>query len=1117
MSNFISLHTHSCFSPQDGAQSVKQIAEKTAAFGMNAVALTDHGRCGGLLAFKKECEKVKVKPIYGLEAYVAPQSRVLKEKIDGEKTAYHLTLLAKTDEGLRNLFRLTSIAWQEGFYYKPRVDMEVLKKHSEGLVVLSGCGSGKLPYLLMQNRVDDAENHIKEMLSIWKENFYIEVQNHGIDWQLPLKDILFRYSEYMSVPIVATQDSHYPTRDDADLHRAICKLAAGDLEFEGNESYFKPYNDMCKMFTAQERHAIDRTQEVADKCNCNWQYGKTIWPVYDLPNEETPEQRLRSITYAGFAKKFGDGAEEYKQRIEYELEVISRMGFPTYFLVVADFINWAKGQGIAVGPGRGSGAGSLVCYCTGITDVDPIKYGLYFERFLNPSRVSLPDIDTDIDKQRRSEVTAYITEKYGSNKVAQIGTYASFKPRGSLKDFARVLGHPIQLGEELAAMVPPDVAGKSLVFDKVIEARPDILNPEYSDVVTLARAAEGLISQAGIHAAGIVISDTDITDYVPLFRGKHDEIATQFDMHDIEEVGLVKYDLLGLKNLTVIQEAIRLIKQNHGIEINISSIDESDQKVFKEIFQQGKLAGIFQFETSSGFRDLCIKVKPESIDDLSTITALFRPGPLDTGLVTQYVDRKNGASFEYLVPELEPSLKVTYGVMVFQEQIMRICTEVAGYTLAEADNMRKIIGKKLPEKMKLEREKFVGGCIENNISEMAATQLFDDIEGFALYSFNKSHSVAYSIVSYQTAWLKTYYKEEFYCALFNSSLRDQDDLVKYFYAAKEDGIHVQPPDVNISESKFVVNNGSIIFGLAGVKGLGEKACEQIIALRPENGFKSIDHMISCGLNKGAIKALAACGAMSEILDIPRAVLLYNIEDIMKYHEKMALWEEREKSIAQRMEEIRIAVEEGRKPPRRLPKNKDKPEPPTLMAVPDEVQQDRLVYERETLGFYLTGHPMDNYPGLMRQAKYTVQNIKEGKVKNGERIKIPVVVSSLIEKRTRKGQDMAVLTIEDQTGRIEATIFPKGWARLSGNITVDAVSIVDGTIRVTEGEEDAPPMVRIVVNDVRSVEADNIGGQTNVISIDLSDGTKVEFFPTDCQNYSQYQQAIALVSNIKRMG
>jgi DNA polymerase-3 subunit alpha len=1103
---------YSCYSPQDGAQSTDQIAKRAAKLGMESVALTDHGRCGGLLALKKSCTAAGVRPIYGLEAYIAPKSRLIKEKLDDHpKTSYHLTLLAKNMEGLRNLFRITSASWRDGMYYKPRADMELLKKHSKGIIALSGCGSGRISVYAMNNMADRIRPHINKMLDIYGDDFYIEVQNHGFEWQKPLKNILFDISNTLSIPIVATQDSHYQTREDADLHRAICKLAAGDLSFEGDESYFKSCEDMCEMFEPDEQHAIFRTQTVADKCRCDWEYGKTIWPVYKLPDKKTPEGLLRELAHEGLIKRFGEPTPEYRDRLDFELGVIERMGFPTYFLVVSDFINWAKAAGIPVSAGRGSSAGSLVCYCIGITNVDPIPYGLYFERFLNPSRVSLPDIDTDLCKQRRGEVINYVIDKYGSSKVAQIGTYGEFKPRGSLRSFSRVLGYSADVGHELASLVPPDIAGKALKFHEFIDKEPKLLNSKYQDVISLAKAAEGLICQAGIHAAGVVISDIDIDSYVPLFCGKHNEVATQFDMHDVEDIGLVKCDFLGLKNLTVIQDTINLVKKYKNIDIDISSIEYNDQKVYADTFQRGKLDGIFQFETSSGFKDLCVRVKPKSIEDLAAITALYRPGPLDTGLVDKYAERRAGAPAEFLIPELETILNETFGVMVYQEQIMKICTDVAGYTLAEADNMRRIIGKKQPEKMKLEHDKFIGGCTSNNISEKAATQLFNDIEGFAKYSFNKSHAVAYSITSYQTAWLKTYYPIEFFCALLSNSIGDQKDLVKYFRAAQEWNIPVQLPDVNLSDSLFTINNGIIIFGLSGIKGLGEKECETFLRLRPEDGFTSIEHMITCGINRRVITALATSGALSEILDIPVNMLLHNIESMMTYYDKLARWEVREANIKIREEEILKAITDGVKPPRKLPKNKERPEKPVLEKIPEMSRRERLALEHDTLGVYLTGHPMDEYPNLCRNAQCNIQDMMDGNVPNETFVRIPVVVSNITKRTTRAGNSMAILTLEDQYGSVEAVVFQKAWDKVKDWIEEDQVVIISGYVKVIMSEEnDTPATIRIVVRNIADV--DDQTGKIEPLKVMLKDSSVVTFIPPQNQNYSQYIQAVAVIKN-----
>jgi len=1121
---FIHLHTHSDASIQDGAQSCKQIAERASELGMESVALTDHGRAGGLLEFKKECEKAGVRPIYGYEAYVAPESRFTKSKIEGHKTSYHLTILAKNEEGLKNIFRLTSAGFTEGFYYKPRIDMELLKKHSEGLVVLSGCGSGRTSVMFLQDKEEEAVKYTKELHEIFKDDFYIEVQNHGLDWQLPLKKFLFELAEKLNIPIVATQDSHYPMRVDAALHGKICKLTAGDLSFDSDHSWFKSTHEIKRMFEPDEYHAIDNTALVADKCRCDWKYDKTIWPVYDLPEGQTPEQELADLTWAGFKKKFGAGTKEYIDRVNYELDMIKQMGFPTYFLIVQDFINWAKEQKIAVGPGRGSGAGSLVCYCIGITNVDPIKYGLYFERFLNPARVSNPDLDIDFCKKRRTEVIEYVSEKYGADKVAHIGTVSKFKPRGSLKAFARVCGYDTSVGIKLAGMVPPDISGKQIKFDELVKLVPEIMQTEYPDAVNFARKAEGLKNQVGVHAAGVVISDKPLTDYLPLFTGKGNEVTTQFDMNEVEDIGLVKNDFLGLRNLTVINETCKLIKETQGIDIDIDSVEDGDEKVYNEIFQQGRLEGVFQFENSGGFKDLCMQVTPKSISDLAAITALFRPGPLGTkdsdgkSMVDNYVKGRSTGKVNYLLPELEPIIHDTYGVMTFQEQIMKICTDLAGYTLPEADNMRKIIGKKLPEKMKLEKEKFVGGCVLNGVSESMAEELFGNIEGFAAYSFNKSHSVAYSFLSYQNAWLKTYYPDEFYTALLNCNMDDQNTMVKYIHAAREDGVSIAPPDVNRSGAEFTLSQGTILFGLAGVKGVGAKAVENIVRAREEKEFTSLTDLIEAKVNKGVLGALAECGALEEITDLSRDSIRDHAATLITYLKKSKAWDERLERFEQREKDIKKAVAAGKKPPRHLTKLPPRPECEELVPGEPLTRAERLRLERDTLGFYLTGHPLDDYPGLLRMARYTLSDIYEGKTGPKEYITIPAVISLIKKKRTRKDKNYGTLIIEDCTGRMEVTIFPSTWTKIADNLEEGVVSVLKGRVlKEIPLKDDSPPIIKMSISHVRKIEGDISTKKIENLSMSLKDGTLVTFMPSENQNVNDWQRVGNYIKNIKRTG
>lgn len=769
---------------------------------------------------------------------------------------------------------------------------------------------------------------------------------------------------------------------------------------------------------------------------------------------------------------------------------------------------------------------SICLYALGISDDKPIK-----PVSRNSDGGGLCDIDVDFCPKGRKRVMEYVYEKYGADKCAQIGTYAVFKPRGSLRDFARVLGYPISVGQELASMVPPDVSGKSMKFDGIIDDKKNttllesLLGTPYDDVVEMAYKAEGLVSQAGVHAAGVVISNSELAAQVPLFKGKHGEIATQLDMHEVEEIGLVKNDFLGLKNLTVIHDAIKMIKEYHGIDIDINKIDIEDQKVYEGIFQQGKLDGVFQFETSSGFRDLCIKIKPHSIEDLSAITALFRPGPLtaknDDGqtLVEQYVSGRNGEATKYLFEELRPILNETYGVMVYQEQIMRICTDCAGYTLAEADNMRKIIGKKLPEKMALEKEKLVNGCINENITSKAAEKLFENIEGFAAYSFNKAHSVAYSLISYQTAWLKHYYREEFYCALLNNSFKNQEDLVKYIHAIKEDEIPILPPDVNMSDTGFTISEGTIIFGLAGVKGMGEKACLNLVDKRPQNGFTSIADLVANKINKGSISALAMCGALEEISDVSREQVVANIEEIVTYYQKANKVEERKEKIAAREKQIGLWTKGEGPKPRKLPGINEK-HIPVFPNLDSKIltKKDKLHFERKTLGFYLTGHPMDAFPGLSKMADYTVQDIKEAKMENRTKFSLPAVVSSIIEKRTRKGQNMGILLVEDKTGRIETTIFPRQWKKIKDLLTENSVYVLKCSARIEKSDyEDDPPIVSLILDSASKIDDDSDALQMHPVEFSLADGTMIKFAPQEEQNYSKWQQAVAFVNNMKRMG
>lgn len=865
--NYIHLHTHSDLSLKDGAQTIKQIVSKAKKLGMPAVALTDHGSAAGLLSLWEECKKAEIKPLLGNEFYVAPTSRLIHKQLDNYKRAYHLTVLAKNNEGLKNIFRLTSRSWQEGLFGgRPRIDEELLKEYSDGLLVLSGCSSGKLSTFLMEERWEEAKENLEFLKDTFKDDFYIEMQNHGIHWQPKLNTLLATIAEKYSLPIVATQDSHYQEKEDADLHANIVSLSMGDMRFETDQVWFKTREEMEKMFP-DNFAPLDITNDIADKCNVNWDYSKTIWPVYDLPEERTPQDELRELTYKGFQRLFPNPTQEYKDRLEYELETIVDMGFSTYFLIVQDFINWSETQGMIASPGRGSSASSLVCYSLGITRIDPIRYKLPFSRFLGKHRISLPDVDVDIDKSKRNQVLTYVSEKYGADKFAQIATYSEFKPKGSLRSFARTNKYSPSVGDYLAKMVPAAIAGKEQKWSDIKNINPELFKTDYPEVISLAQKAEGLKFQVGLHAAGVVIADKPINEVVPLFIGKGGETAAQFDKKEVEKIGLVKFDFLGLKTLTVLRDTVELIEKRTKVKISLHDIEDGDKEAYK-LFQTGDLDGIFQFETSSAFKDFCIRVRPTKLEDLSIITAVQRPGPMSMKVHEMYVERKQGKEYEVSIPKLKDVLSDTLGLIIFQEDVIRICVELAGYTDGEGDLMRRAIGKKDEVLMAAEKEKFINGCVNNNIDKNKAEELFKDIEGFAAYGFCLGHAASYSRLSYFCAWLKAHYQLEFYTSLLNNSLDNQNDLIKYITSAREHEISISLPNINLANNRFELDNNTIVFPLSSIKGIGTKASDAIIAKRKEvNYFKSLEEFIKSKPNSKALIALAEAGALDELLEI----------------------------------------------------------------------------------------------------------------------------------------------------------------------------------------------------------------------------------------------------------
>lgn len=1048
--SFVHLHTHSDGSLQDGAQTPAQIASRAAELGQPAVAVTDHGRAGSLFKLKKECKKHGIKPIYGLEFYLAPKSHDLRQAFDNYKNSYHITILCKTDQGLKNLFKLSSISWLEGFYYKPRISLDLLEEYSEGLVVLTGCPASYSSVMLLEDREDEARGYIERLSRLFKEDLYFEVQNHDFEIERELLEKQIPFANKMGLPIVATQDSHYQTPDDAELQRNICKLAGG-FDYENSGLHFTSREEMENAFPNNPEY-LDITLDIAEKCNVEWKT-ETIWPVYPLQYKSTPEEELEHLSWKGLQEKFSEWKDEetkekYRDRIQHELKIIAQMGFPKYFLIVQDFVNWCKENDIMVGPGRGSCCGSLVCYCIGITEVDPIQYELYFERFLNPARVSLPDIDLDFSPKGRERALQYVSEKYGPEKCSKIGTFTNFRPKGALRDFARVTGASYSVGDTLANAVPENISGLPLTFEEAFGINPALKKTEHQEILDLAVRSEKMHKLFGIHAGGYLISDTDVSTQVPLCRGGHDEVVTQMDMGDVEDIGLVKYDFLVIKTLSVISETIKLIKKEYDKDIVPSEIKDFDEDVYREIFWKGNLDGVFQFENSAGFKDLCKQVRPRSIEDLSAVTALFRPGPLETGQVEKYAARKNGEEFDYDHPALEPILKNTVGILTYQEQIMQLCVDMANYSLAEADNMRRIIGKKKKELIPAEKEKFLQKCTEHNVDKDIADKIFGDIEGFARYCFNKSHSVAYSFLSYRTAWLKYYYPVEFYTALLNSVINKQDKVVKYINSARDNEIPILPPDINSSEYVFKSDRNCIVFGLSAIKGLGEKKCKELLDKKPQDGFESFFQLLDFGVDLKTFKALVSSGALGSICDIPRGELLDKLPEFIEYRKKIKHREERKEKIAQREKEREEAIENGTKVPRKLKPLGDSPEMPAVSHVSRLSEQERLELERQTLGFYVSGHPLDKI-----EPKITLEDLLSGENENKRSALVVGVVMKIAKKTTKKKKQMATLIIEDKTGRMEAAVFPKNWQALEDILEEGGIYTMGLGVQTTKTEDE----------------------------------------------------------------
>lgn len=1024
--NFVHLHLHTQFSLLDGAIRLGELFNQAKIYRMPALAITDHGAMFGAIEFYQQAQHHGIKPIIGCEVYVAPGSRFEKTSRGISEASYHLILLTKNLTGYRNLMKLVSAGYFEGFYYRPRVDKELLQKHNEGLIALSSCLQGEIPTLLVGGDPAKALQVADEYRSIFSDRrFYLELQENQIPEQRKVNDGLLEISRKLSLPLVATNDCHYLRKEDAKAHEVLLCIQTGKtlkdldrMKFSTEEFFFRSPEEMEELF-AYCPESLKNTIEIAERCNLELKLNELQFPQFQVPEGETLDSFLEKSARKGLEKRLAEMRAEkrtpspaediYQQRVQSELRMIQKMGFAGYFLIVADFIRYAKEKGIPVGPGRGSGAGSLVAYCLGITEIDPLPSGLLFERFLNPERVSPPDIDIDFCIQGRDEVIKYVRNKYGADHVAQIITFGQLKARAVIRDVGRAMDMSYGEVDRIAKLIPNTL---NITLKEAIRQEPKLQelgknSPDVKKLLTLAQALEGLPRHASTHAAGVVISSTPLVDVVPLYKGQQNEIVTQYAMKDVEKIGLIKFDFLGLKTLTMIAEVVKRVNLSRGEGLDIRRIPLDDPDTYS-LLCSGDTSGVFQLE-GSGMRDLVVRLLPERFEDVVALLALYRPGPLKSGMVDDFIKRKQGkVPIAYEVPQLQEILKETYGVIVYQEQVMKIATVLADFNLADADILRRAMGKKSVDEMAMQKKKFLDGAQRNKIPEKKAEKLFELMAKFAEYGFNKSHSAAYALIAYQTAYLKVHYPVEFMAALMSSEMGNADKILRYLGECREKSIEVLPPDINESRQDFTVVGSKIRFGLAAVKNVGWAAIQSIMAAREEKEeFISLpDFCAKVDLrkvNKRVIESLIKCGAFDGT-GSSRARLLAGLEEAMEWSQNL----ERERSNPQII--LFGSFHPG-----------GKKTEPILPPVPDWPESQRLAFEKETLGFYLTGHPLTRYAAtLKRLATTDTQRIRE--VADNQEIVIGGVVNTLKETNTKKGDRMAFVTLEDLSGVVEVIVF-----------------------------------------------------------------------------------------------
>lgn len=1043
MSEFIHLHNHTDYSLLDGAAPIERMVAKAASMGMKHLAITDHGNMFGVLRFYKACKKQGINPLVGCEFYVAPGSRHVKSGSEKGNRYQHLVLLARNATGYRNLIQLCSIGYTEGFYYKPRIDDELLEQYHEGTIALSACLAGAIPSLILDGKVEEAEEKARYYQNLFgPDHFYLELQDHGIPEQKQANRELAGISRRTGIPLVATNDIHYLDREDARAQDILLcigtnkKLRENDrMRFHSDQFYLKSPEEMARLFP-EHPEAISNTLKVAEQCNLEIELPGPILPDYEIPPQfGTLGDYLTHLTFEGLKRRYPEVTPEIQQRAEKELSIINGMGFAGYFLIVWDFIDYARKEGIPVGPGRGSGAGSIVAYALTITDIDPLKYQLLFERFLNPERVSMPDFDIDFCFERRQEVIDYVTRKYGKEKVGQIITFGTLKPKAVVKDVARVLDLPFAEADRISKLIPADL---KITIDKALEQEPKLKELQetggiYSELIDAARRLEGLSRHASTHAAGVVIGRKPLTEYVPLYRDpKTGSISTQFTMDQLEECGLVKMDFLGLKTLTLIKNTEGLIR-SRGIDFDIETIPEDDKATF-HLLSEGKSTCVFQFE-SSGMQGILKQAKPGSIEDLIALNALYRPGPMQ--YIPQFIASKSGEQeIRYPDPSLEEVLQPTYGVIVYQEQVMQVAQIIGGFSLGKADILRRAMGKKKEKEMAQMKLEFIEGAVAKGHRKEHADGIFEMLVPFAGYGFNKSHAAAYSVVAYKTAYLKANYPAEFMAANLTNEINNPDKLAFYIAEARAMGLELLPPDINISEKFFSVSSGKIVYGLIGVKNIGSAVVEEILRARHSDGpfediFDLLDRVDQRTVGKKSVETLSQCGALDSF-GIDRAVLGANLERVFEVVQK--------KKEQEQFGQSSLFDDSAEEVPWKIDLEPAEPFP----------KLDVLRMERELLGFYFSGHPMDDYRSQW-EAGVTIDLARPDRFIQDKVYTLLVMVTAIRTIYTKKGQVMAFLQMEDYQGQIEAVVFSKLWAQIQDTVEKDKIIACTAKMDLSRGE------------------------------------------------------------------